>query len=45
MIVDISNTPNWQVSPDKPGDRNKIKKAKESEVAFYVDNPDFLEVN
>ena len=45
LIVDISNTPNWQVSPDKPGDRNKIKKAKESEVAFYVDNPDFLEVN
>jgi len=44
LIVDVSNTPNWQVSPDKPGERSKMQKAKVAEARFYVDNPDFLEV-
>lgn len=44
MLIQMSNTPNWQVSPDKPGDRNKMQKAKVEEARFYVDNPDFLEV-
>ena len=43
-IVDNHNTPNWQESPDKPGERNKMQKAKKEEECFYVDNPDFLEV-
>lgn len=43
-IVDFSNTPHWQVSPDKPGDRNKLMKKKKAAVDFYINNPDFLEV-
>jgi hypothetical protein len=43
-LLKSTNTPNWQVSVDKPGLRKQLQKAKEAEVSFYVDNPDFLEV-
>jgi hypothetical protein len=51
IILETSNTPNWVESPDKPGERNKMQKAKaQAEQAkkydedFYVENPEFLEV-
>ena len=36
--------PHWVVSPDKPGERKRVQQAQESEVDFYIKNPDFLEV-
>ncbi len=44
-IVRISNTPKWILSPERPGERNKIQKAKADTDSFIIDNPEFLEVN
>jgi hypothetical protein len=43
-IIETTNTPNWIISPDKPGLRKLTQKAKEEDRNFYLDNPDFLEV-
>jgi hypothetical protein len=52
MILETSNTPNWVVSPDKPGERNMREKAKvqadqakKDDEDFYIENPEFLEVD
>jgi len=41
-LLDNSNTPNWQLSPQKPGQRNQKEKAKSEYVG--IDSSEFLEV-
>jgi hypothetical protein len=43
-IINTVNTPDWRVSPDKPGRRKLIERERVEEQKFYTDNPDFLEM-
>lgn len=42
LLLNNTNTPNWQLSPQKPGQRNQNEKAKSEYVG--IDSSEFLEV-
>ena len=43
-ILETSNTPDWKISPDKPGERTLKRREKKAEQDFIQNNPDFLEI-
>ncbi len=44
-ILNSANTPQWKISPDKPGERTLKEREQKAEQEFIQNNPEFLEIS